>query len=586
MNGTRSEPPARETILARSLTFLGRYAILSFTGRFFMLTIFLNWIYISFTTFSLGFAFSRFAEKALHYRIKRVDSILMTGLIIATSYAQIFSLFYRVNIEANAILTAACVLLCIVLRKEMFAFISNSLKKCSRIHRFLIVLLLLAWCYYTSRGYMVPDMNEYYGQSIRWIEEYGVVIGLGNVFGRTGYNSSIFVVSALYSMKFLLGVSLHTVNGFIALVLSITVLDLKKCFQRKKMLLSDFARVGAAYYLTTIIDEVLAPSSDYAVMCTIFFIVIKWLTQLEEPEEERRHNIAPYALLCVAGAYALTLKVTAGLILILLVKPAYGLLKEKRWKEIGIYLLLGMLAAIPWMVRTVIITGWLFFPLPELDLFDFDWKVPEHYARIDAFQIKVWAKGTNGNPDAGIAEWFPNWFNNGLFPTEKLLILADIAAVVLCAIVLVYVWIRKKREKWDVVLVWVTVVCSYLYWQLTAPMMRYGYAYVLLLATLAVGYLLQYSKVIAGFAYVFLILYGVHKLYICTSRVITTCDWPSYVWQETYDTYEMESYEVDGVTFYYNSTGGSAGYEAFPVSEEGDYFELRGDSIKDGFRMR
>lgn len=552
-----------------------------------MLTIFLNWIYILFTVFSLGFAFSRFVEKVLHYRIKRVDSILMTGLVIVTAYAQIFSLFYRVNIEANIILTAVCILFCIIMRKKMLAFIRDSFRECSMSRRILIPILLLAWCYYTSRGYRVPDMDGYYGQSIRWIEEYGVVKGLGNLLSRTGYNSSILVVSALYSMKFLLGVSLHTVNGFIASVLSITALDLGKCFKRRKMLLSDFARVGAVYYLTTIIDEVVAPSSDYAVMCTIFLIMIKWLTQLEEPDEERRSNIAPYALLCVAGAYALTLKVTAGLILILLVKPAYRLLKEKRWKEIGIYLSLGLLVAVPWMARTVIITGWLFYPLPELDLFNFDWKIPDQLLRIDAFLIKGWAKGTNdtGNPSAGLMEWFPQWFRNEIFATERLLIIVDIAAELLCVVMAVYVLIKRQWQKLDVMLVLATVACSYTYWQLTAPMMRYGYAYVLLLAALMIGYLLQYSKTIVKAAYVFLIIYSVYKLYICADRIVQTGYWPSYIWQETYGTYEMESYEINGVTFY-NPIGDSMGYEAFPAACKDDCFEFRGDSLKDGFRPK
>ena len=87
-----------------------------------MLTIFLNWIYILFTVFTLGFAFSRFVRRALCYQIKRVDSILMTGLVIATVYAQVFSLFYRVNVEANVILTAVCVLLCIVMRRCLLLY--------------------------------------------------------------------------------------------------------------------------------------------------------------------------------------------------------------------------------------------------------------------------------------------------------------------------------------------------------------------------------------------------------------------------------------------------------------------------------
>lgn len=172
-------------------------------------------------------------------------------------------------------------------------------------------------------------MDLYHGQSIRWIEEYGVVKGLGNLHGRFGYNSSIFAVSALYSMKFLMGRSLHGVNGLIAFLLSLTALDLRKCFRRRKMLLSDYARVGLVYYLTTIWDEILAPSSDYTVMCTIFFIVIKWLTLLESEDQENKNSIAPYALLCVVGVYAITLKLSAGLILLLVIKPAFMLLKGK-----------------------------------------------------------------------------------------------------------------------------------------------------------------------------------------------------------------------------------------------------------------
>lgn len=554
-----------------------------------MLTIFLNWIYILFTVFSLGFAFSCFVRKVLHYRIKRVDSVLMAGLIIATVYAQVFSLFYRVSIEANVILTVACVLFCIFMRKGMLAFIRDAFRSCSLAAKILVPVLLLAWCYYTSRGYIPPDMNEYHGQCIRWIEEYGVVKGLANMLARSGYDSAILSLSALYSMKFLLGVSLHTVNGFIAFVLSLTALDLGKCFKRRKMLLSDFARVGAVYYLTTIIDEVLVPSSDYAVMCAIFFIVIKWLAQLEEPDREERGNVAPYALLCVAGVYALTLKVTAGLILILLIKPAYRLLKERRWKEICIYLALGLLTAVPWMARTVIITGWLFYPLPELDLLDVDWKFPEHWVRTDAFRIKVWAKGTHdtGNPNAGLMEWFPNWFRNEIFNTEKLLILADIAAVLLSLVIAAYTFIKRKWERLDVLLVFAAVACSYAYWQLTAPLMRYGYAYVLLLAALMAGWLLQYSRILSRLAYAFLLIYGVYKCYICVDWVKGTWQLPSYVWQETYDKYEMESYEYGGVTFYYNPNGGAMGYDFFPSIVDKNYdFEFRGDGLKDGFRAK
>ena len=85
-----------------------------------------------------------------------------------------------------------------------------------------------------SGGHIHYDSDLYHAQSIRWLEEYGIVKGLGNIHVRFAYNSSFFALSALYSMKFLLKQSLHTVNGFIALLLSFEVLKLIDIVRRKK----------------------------------------------------------------------------------------------------------------------------------------------------------------------------------------------------------------------------------------------------------------------------------------------------------------------------------------------------------------
>lgn len=557
-----------------------------------MLTVFLNWLYMLFTLFCMGFAFSKFSEKALGYSLKRVESILLAGVVASTVYAQIFSLFYRVNIEANIILLVFCAVVCVCMGKEMAGVLKRSWQGSSAAYKILLLFLFLVWGFFTSRGYRVPDMDLYHGQSIRWIEEYGAVKGIGNLHGRFGYNSSLFAISALYSMKFLLGRSMHAVNGLIAFLLSVNALELGKCFRRRKMLLSDYARAGAVYYLSIIWNEVIAPSSDYAVMCVIFFIVIKWLTQLEADEEEQRNNIIPYGLLCVLGAYAITLKLSAGLILLLILKPAYVLLKEKKWKEICIFLLMGLITAVPWMVRTVFITGWLIYPFAALDLFQADWKITDVGAiRTDAFQIEIWAKGANHlGVNAAFSQWFPNWFQNELFTTEKLLIAADIAS---CAITFgsgAVICVRRQRQKADRLLVCATVMCCYLFWQFRAPMMRYGYAHVLLLPALSIGCVLEsrhFHRKLAVAAYGFLMLYGVYKLYMGYDYMLGCCRLPFYVWQETYESYELEQYEIDGVVIYYSPSGGGVGYDLFPAIPTAEYgVELRGEGIKDGFREK
>lgn len=548
-----------------------------------MLTIILNWIYILFTVFCMGFVFFGFVEKVLHYSVKHMDAVLTAGLVIATVYAQTFSLFYRVNAEANAVMLFFCLAACIAMRKRMLEFVRERWGSCSAAGKVLVPVLFLVWCFFTSRGYRVLDMDLYHGQSIRWIEEYGAVKGLGNLHSRFGYNSSFFSVSALYSMRFLLGRSLHTVNGLMAFIMSVGALKLGRCFSRRKMLLSDYARVGLVYYLTIIWDEIIAPSSDYAVMLVIFFIVIKWLELLED--EKDRENAAPYALLCVAAVYALTLKLTAGLILILVLKPAWMLLKGKKWGQIGIYLALGLATAVPWMARTVVITGWLLYPYADLDLFSVDWKMTdESIIRTDSYLIKIWAKGANQLPDTRLTTWFPNWFLNHLTLTERLLILADMAACAAAAVSAGLMAVRKRRQELEKIFVIVTVMCCYLFWQFTAPMMRYGYAYVLLLAALAAGYILE-RTVLRRIVYVALLLYGTYKLGMGVQYGAGCFRTPCYVWQETYENYEMEAYEIDGVTFYYSPYAGATGYDPFPAAPTPALIRLRGEGLKDGFRL-
>lgn len=545
-----------------------------------MISVLINWLYIVLTTTCLGYGFSKFVSKKLNFQIKKYETIVAIGLVIATVYAQVFSLFYKVSLLANVVLICLCLGIVFIFRKEFFNDMKYYFRNTSIIKKIVILFLILFWAYFTSRGYMHYDSDLYHAQSIRWIEEYGVVKGLGNLHVRLAYNSSIFAVSALYSMKFLLGQSLHAVNGFMALLLSISILDIMDSFKRKKFILSDFARIAAIYYLTMICDEIVAPASDYAIMITIFYIVIKWISLLEEKEK----SIAPYALLCVGGVYAVSLKLTAGLILILLIKPAYMLIKKKKVKEIIMYLSMGIIVILPWIIRNVIISGYLVYPYPELDLFDVSWKIDSYVAAVDAAEIKTWGRAIYDATlvDLPITQWFGNWFQTTLSGLEKLIILADFVCIVIAFIIAIYVFVKKKWQHLDYLLVVGTILASYIFWQLSAPLIRYGYAYTLLLIVLVFGFM----KMNVGFdkiVYYGIILVGIIKL-ISVFKYAFTCIYAdNYIWQQDYGKYDVVEYEINGETFYYPASGDRTGYDNFPSSPVVKYLEFIGEDMKDGF---
>lgn len=549
-----------------------------------MLSVGLNWIYIILTTFCTGYGIACLVEKKLHYRIRGMDSILMAGLIAVTVYVEIFSLFYKVGLIANVILLALSGVTVFLLHDRILQWLGDWWRETSVPKKVLLPVLFLLWAYFSSRGYMAYDSDLYHAQSIRWIEEYGVVPGLGNLHERFAYNSAAFAVNALYSMKWLLGRSLHTASGFFALLLSGTVLELGRTWREKKLCLADYAMIGAVYYLVTIWDEVTAPSSDYLIMCTLFFIIIKWLLCLERDSRAAGAGVVCYALLCVVGVYALTLKLTAGLILLLVIKPAVLLIREKRWREILLYLGLGLLVCLPWMIRTVVISGWLLYPFPVLDLFSVDWKMPAGPIAVDAAQIKTWGRALYDARlvDVPMHKWFPGWFTT-LSGMEKLLILGDIGCILLFAGYVSFNIIRKRKENLDIILVLATVICSYAFWQYSAPILRYGYAYVLLVDLLTAGVILQKLRR-QQILYALICLYGCYKLVMMGNYIRGNYLIDAYIWQQDYGSYELVSYELGGITFYRPAMGDRAGYDYFPAAPTQPEIELRGEGLEDGFR--
>lgn len=547
-----------------------------------MAFVFLNWGYILITIFLCGFAFSKLVKRAFGYHMDNLTELLFFGLIIATAYAQLFSFFGGVGLAANLLLIVGCAIAFAVWRKEITSVMCEKWKNTPTMYKITVVILTLAWCYCTSRGYMHYDSDLYHAQSIRWIEEYGIVKGLGNIHVRFAYNSSFFALSALYSMRGIAGQSLHTVNGLIALLLSI---ELTRGFQRR-FALSDFARLGAFYYLTLIYRDIVSPASDYCVMCLVFYTIIRWLSYLEAEKKQA----APYGLLCVMGVYCVTLKLTAGVILLLLIKPAYMLLKERHYKEIALFFLMGIFVLVPWMARTALISGYLLYPFPALDVLNVDWKLDAASAALDAAEIKTWGRGLNNAALVGLSvrEWFVHWFQTSLPATGKLLILADMGCIVIFAGIAVglFVKVMRKEKVQDMAnrfLVLATVAASYLFWQLSAPLLRYGYAYVLLLIMLTAGLIYQKIRRNDRLLCCAAVLFIAVKAVSFAGYLAETAEKPYYIAQQDYGTYDLDCFETGGITFYYPKSGDRVGYADFPAIPRKVEVKLRGKDIKSGF---
>ncbi|MBR1439844.1 MAG: hypothetical protein IJ589_01330, partial [Lachnospiraceae bacterium] len=405
-----------------------------------MLFVGINWLIIFLTTYPIGFFLLNRCGRRGGME-KRIGVDVAAGLVTACVFAQLFSLFYRVSWEA-LLLFATLSVVCTVLEKgAAFSSLLESFSRLKPLQWLVIAAAAVMVAYCNSVGAYLPDTDMYHAQAIRWIEEYGVVKGLGNAIRNTAYNSSFFPLTALYSMKYVFRRSLHTLQGFWALLALSQCTGFLGRFWKADFRLSDFARVGTVYYATLNYRAMISPSSDYAVMFPLFLIAIWYLELVEKREEDP----FPFIVLCMIGCNCVTTKLSAGVILLLSICPIVMLIRKRQIKPIVYSVLTALLIVVPYLIRNVIISGWLIYPSTALDLFDVPWKMPAQIGEADAYQIHVWGWDVHGDPEmeaASLISWIPHWFSSVLSSTEKLLVLASLLISLITVFVLLIQAVR------------------------------------------------------------------------------------------------------------------------------------------------
>lgn len=564
-----------------------------------MLSVVLIFLYIGITTLGLGLGFSYVTRKVLQYTLSPF-SLCFAGLAIATVYAQYFSLFSGVGLIANLLLCILAVL-GFYYNKEQGKQIWKAFREENSILSYTgELLLVLVVAYGASRGYQHMDTGLYHAQAIHWIETCGVVPGLVNLHTRLAYNSAVFPLNALYSFHFLGGQSFHAVAGFLVYLSARKGFQVFGVFRSKKISALDFVKIALLFYLSMIYTEMVSPSSDYFAMLFLFFVLIRWL-ELEEAGEKR---YIPYSLLCVFLVVAVSVKLSTGIFLLLLIKPAYLLCKEKQWKHIGLFIGMGFLAILPYFLRNIILSGYLVYPLDKIDWFSFDWKLPIGDLQYDAEEIKAYAKGFRqvALKNTPIFQWFPAWFL-ALKSLEKLWVIGSVGSVFvgMGASVFAFLWEKKKdlqnRYLTAFILPEFTCIMGYLTWQLGTPLVRYGYIYILAFPFLTAGFCLEIwkatnwnlklqNKVPAVFA-VLLSMFLVYKGWNLAEDILRQAKQPYYLLQQDYSGGEMESFFVGETEFFVPLEYGQAGYYAFPSVPYSTYpFEMRGNTLQEGFRYK
>ena len=570
-----------------------------------MLETFASWVMIAVTVYGSGLAGRRLINKIFGYELQARGSVICTGLVLCTLYAETCSLFGGVNGAAVSVVSLILFLASAISAAISFKEIKG--KKAEQDKSFAVAFVIVsAFVLYFAlfAAGVAPrdwDSYNYHAQSIRWIEEYGAVLGLGNLHTRLAYNSAFLCLQALFSFSQVAGKSLHSLNGLLwafGVIASVTGL---KCIKEKKIFLSDIMRLLliSVLFRYECLFRISSPGTDLFPMIICAFIFISWADLHEKKEED----IRPYVLLALFGMFAVSVKLSALSVVLFTVLPAVKLIKDKKRSLFIKFALTDLLVILPYCIRSFIISGYLVYPV-EVTALNVSWRIPAFTAESDSMAIKLFARVGNDwkYEDAAldIFEWFPLWIKQ----ESGFMAFMIIAALISSGVILAYSVINMLRKKYDGLCFLETVAAAGFFFLLfTAPSVRFGVWWIMLIPVLVLYRLIKalrdrYTEKADKLwlaVPVLMILCAVVNIVDYT--VIELRSGNAGLFSITAQDYADEgacdaSVKISGMDFYYPDTGGSNipnGYRGFPGSETKDTLEkieLRGNDLRDGFKVK
>ncbi|MGE8708646.1 LIC_10190 family membrane protein [Leptospira interrogans] len=416
-------------------------------------------------------SFGILAEKILKVKFQFTDRVLV-GLSVTNTLVSLVSLFLPITILVLFIFLSFCFVFLYFERKNL------KLLTFGLIHKNIIVIItfpfLLSALVFSLNPPFAYDSGLYHIQSIKWIQEYSVVPGLANLHGRFGFNPNIFTIFALTSLKEIFKQEIFSVNFVIYSILVLHSINRIYKILKQEGFTNSFLLHSIVLFL--ILEQFMSLSSPTPDLISIV-LPLYILTNLPKNENgiHSKLNLENYFSSIILSVYTISVKLATIplciLILLLIIRYKFD------GKKLLIVISIIFLILLPWLIRNVILSGYLIYPFSAIDIFNFDWKVPLNAVVSEKLSITGWAR----NPGEGCKEaaqmkfweWFPIWWNT-ISKLNRLFIVISFLSPIF---IFIYSLFKKIKIDFQTFAILFTSWIGVIFWILLAPDIRFGKAF-------------------------------------------------------------------------------------------------------------
>jgi len=368
--------------------------------------------------------FGVFLDKSMRLEITDFTVTVLLGLLGISIVGASWAIFFRLNIEFHWLLLVMNLVIYIVLNRfvnQRYRDLRHQLMALPKSLKILLSLLTVLTIAQCSALPFIIDNETYYVQTIKWLNEYGLVEGLGNLHIFLAQTSGWHILQSVFSFSFLYG-NYNDLSGFCLLLGNFyAITHLAAYFENAD---KSLAAIGLFVLFNPLLFQFIsAPSPDMPIFVISFILFSMFLQNFKKPSAKQINQLLLLAFFI--GFIKPTAVVIALLPAILLFRNAQLQVSKMLPTVFVCVCIAGLFVA-----KNVILTGYPLYPTLLAGPVNVDFAVPQELISFYFGEARRYGFFlTKAEFDAMTAsEIFFRWINvskiNGAFNVLSLLLVA------------------------------------------------------------------------------------------------------------------------------------------------------------------
>lgn len=397
------------------------------------------------------------------------------GFAVICALIELLQLFVRIDWMVSVVVVGVGIFACMFDQKLSFQQSLKNGLNVVRAYRYVclcVAFVVIVWCLRAMGSPNNVDSGLYHFQSIRWLNEHPLILGLANIHWRFAFNQSYFGFLALLNFYPFWGKGYAT-GGLFLLILSLVTL-VEVGLEQKKVWRWTVGCILFAYF-GYIAGTIANPAPDIAIGLVEIAIslLLMRLAFADKTTEQADRDFVTVALLCLT---AVTIKLSG--VAFSAASLLCGLLFISFRLHAGISPFLKLIgltvfAVAVHSIRSYVLSGTIMFPSTVLALWQQEWTLLPAQIRHETDLILSLAREPDILDPAAVLghwQWLPGWFNR--IPTH-IAIGFSIAFIAMSLSLPRLLSAVNTDQTKKLRLLYLMPVCSLIFWFLTAPDLRF-----------------------------------------------------------------------------------------------------------------